>query len=42
LSLDYERDPFADRDVKKVSQIQFYLTFKYLGTISQSDLFSRK
>jgi LPS-assembly protein len=41
LSLDYERDPFADRDVKKVSQIQLYLTFKYLGTISQSDLFSK-
>ena len=41
LSLDYERDPFADRDVKKVSQIQLYLTFKYLGTISQSDLFPK-
>jgi len=40
LSLDYERDPFADRDVKKVSQIQLYLTFKYLGTISQSNLMS--
>ena len=40
LSLDYERDPFGDRDVKKVSRLQLYLTFKYLGTISQSDLMS--
>ena len=38
ISLDYKRDPFADRDVKKVSELQLFLTFKYLGTISQSDL----
>ena len=38
LSLDYKRDPFADRDVKKVSELQLFVTFKYLGTISQSDI----
>lgn len=38
VSLDYKRDPFADRDVKKVSELQLFVTFKYLGTISQSDL----
>lgn len=38
VSLDYKRDPFADRDVKKVSELQLFVTFKYLGTISQSDI----
>lgn len=38
VSLDYKRDPYADRDIKKVSELQLLFSFKYLGSISQSDI----
>lgn len=35
LSLEYKRDPYADRDIKKVSEVQLRLSFKYLGSINK-------
>ena len=35
LSLEYKRDPYADRDIQKVSELQLRVSFKYLGSISQ-------
>ena len=35
LSLEYKRDPYADRDIQKVSELQLRISFKYLGSISQ-------
>ena len=35
LSLEYKRDPYADRDIKKVSELQLRLSFKHLGAIKQ-------
>ena len=34
LSLDYKRDPYVDRDIKRLSELQLKLSFKYLGSIS--------
>ena len=34
LSLGYKRDPYVDRDIKKVSEIQLLLSFKYLGSVN--------
>ena len=41
LSLDYKRDPTKDRDIKTIDEVQIVLNFKYLGSISQSDLKNR-
>ena len=38
LSLDYKRVPNNDRDIKTSDELQFVLNFKYLGSISQSDV----
>ena len=38
LSLGYKRDPYIDRDIKKVSQLQLLLSFKYLGSVNSSEL----
>ena len=38
LSLDYKRDPNGDRDIKTIDEIQLVLNFKYLGSISKSDV----
>ena len=38
LSLGYKRDPYVDRDIKKVSQLQLLLSFKYLGSMNSSEL----
>jgi LPS-assembly protein len=38
LSLDYKRDPFVDRDIKKVSELQLNLSFKYLGSINSNEI----
>jgi LPS-assembly protein len=35
VSLDYKRDPFSDRDVKDVEELQFLINFKYLGALPQ-------
>ncbi len=35
VSLDYKRDPYADRDIKRVNEVQLLLTFKYLGSLTQ-------
>ena len=35
LSLEYKRDPYADRDIQKVSELQLRVSFKYLGSITQ-------
>ena len=35
LSLEYKRDPYAERDIKKVSEVQLRLSFKHLGAITQ-------
>ena len=35
LSLEYKRDPYAERDIKKVSELQLRLSFKHLGAITQ-------
>lgn len=35
LSLEYKRDPYAERDIKKVSEVQLRLSFKHLGSITQ-------
>ncbi len=37
LSLNFKRDPYADRDVKKISEVQLLLDFKYLGSIRKSE-----
>ncbi|MGC6518106.1 MAG: LPS-assembly protein LptD [Candidatus Puniceispirillaceae bacterium] len=37
LSLDYQRDSTADRDIPRKDEIFLVLNFKYLGAISQSD-----
>ena len=34
LSLDYKRDPYVDRDIKRLSELQLKLSFKYLGSIN--------
>ena len=36
LSLGYKRDPYVDRDIKKVSQLQLLLSFKHLGAVKSS------
>ena len=35
VSLDYKRDPYSDRDVKNVKELQFVINFKYLGALPQ-------
>jgi LPS-assembly protein len=35
VSLDYKRDPYSDRDVKNVKELQFLINFKYLGALPQ-------
>ena len=37
LSLGYKRDAYVDRDIKKVSQLQLLLSFKYLGSVILQD-----
>ena len=37
VSLDYKRDPYSDRDVKNVEELQFLINFKYLGALPQLD-----
>ena len=37
ISLNFKRDPYADRDVKKISEVQLLLNFKYLGSIRKSE-----
>ena len=38
LSLDYKRVPGSDRDIRNIDELQLLLNFKYLGSISQSNL----
>ncbi|MDC3286123.1 LPS-assembly protein LptD [Alphaproteobacteria bacterium] len=35
VSLDYKRDPYSDRDVQNVKELQFLINFKYLGALPQ-------
>ena len=35
LSLDYKRDPFTDRDVKNIKELQLLITFKHLGSLPE-------
>ena len=35
VSLDYKRDPYSDRDVQNVKELQFLINFKYLGAVPQ-------
>ena len=35
LSLDYKRDPFSDRDVKNIKELQLLITFKHLGALPE-------
>ena len=39
ISLDYDRDLTADRDIKANDQFMLTINFKYLGAITQKDLF---
>ena len=39
ISLDYDRDLTADRDIKANDQFMLTVNFKYLGSITQKDLF---
>ena len=41
ISLDYDRDLTADRDIKANDQFMLTVNFKYLGSITQNDLFKR-
>jgi hypothetical protein len=36
VTINYEHDPVADRDVSAVDQLNFVIGFKNLGAISQS------
>ena len=38
VSLDYKRDPYADRDIRRVNELQLKFSFKYLGTINSTDI----
>jgi len=38
VSLDYKRDPYADRDIKKVNELQLKFSFKYLGTVNSTGI----
>ena len=38
LSLDYKRVPGSDRDIRNIDEVQLLLNFKYLGSISKSNL----
>ena len=35
VSLDYKRDPYSDRDVQNIEELQFLINFKYLGALPQ-------
>ena len=35
ISLDYKRDPYKDRDVRNIEELQFLINFKYLGALPQ-------
>ena len=41
ISLDYDRDLKSDRDIKASDQFMLTVNFKYLGSITQNDLFKR-
>ena len=36
ITINYEHDPFTDRDVSAVDQLNFVVGFKNLGAVSQS------
>ena len=38
ISLDYDRDLTSDRDIKANDQIMLTVNFKYLGSITQKDI----
>ena len=38
VSLDYKRDPYADRDIRRVNELQLKFSFKHLGTINSTDI----
>lgn len=38
ISLDYKRDPYVDRDIKKVNELQLRFSFKYLGSVNSDNL----
>ena len=38
IAINYERDPVTDRDIKAIDRLNFVLSFKNLGSISQSAL----
>lgn len=38
VSLDYKRDPYADRDIKKVNELQLKFSFKYLGSVNSTNI----
>ena len=41
ISLDYDRDMQSDRDISSTDQFMLTVNFKYLGSITQNDLFKR-
>ena len=41
ISLDYDRDVQSDRDISATNQFMLTMNFKYLGSITQNDLFKR-
>lgn len=38
VSLDYKRDPYVDRDIRKVNELQLKFTFKYLGSVNSTGI----
>ena len=38
ISLDYKRDPYVDRDIRKVNELQLRFSFKYLGSVNADSL----
>ena len=38
VSLDYKRDPYVDRDIRKVNELQLKFSFKYLGSVNSTGI----
>ena len=38
VTVDYKHDPTKDRDIKTVDELNFTVSFKHLGALSQSQI----
>jgi hypothetical protein len=38
LTINYQHDPNTDRDISAIDQINFVLSFKHLGALSQDTI----